>query len=390
MKKLIYITFLLVTAVCAGAAEKPKASFAYDVDFQMRFDNREFYGSAFTPSMTIFGARLTPSVGLALTESNGAQHRLMAGIDVMKDFGASPISELIAGGKTDETSVKLNNLGLFRELTLYYNFHKKIARTDLEIYAGIFPRHAAEGAYSEALISDSLKFYDNNLEGLLLKFRRPQAYFEVGCDWMGQYGTARREKFMIFTAGEGKVLPFMSLGYAGYMLHYANSSKAKGLVDNILLNPYARFDLGDIAGLQKLSFRLGWLQAMQRDRVNVGMFVFPFGGEFDQEVRNWDVGIRNRMFFGRNMMPYYDGVDNAGVKYGPNVYYGDPFYRIHSDGRLQAGFYDRLEVYYEPKLGDFLSLRVAALFHFHGMHYSGCQQVISLRFNLQELINKNK
>ena len=129
---------------------------------------------------------------------------------------------------------------------------------------------------------------------------------------------------------------------------------------------------------------------MQRDRVNVGMFVFPFGGEFDQEVRNWNVGVRNRMFFGRNMMPYYDGVDNAGVKYGPNVYYGDPFYRVHDDGRLEAGFYDRLEIYYEPKLGDFLSLRVEALFHFHGMHYSGCQQVISLRFNLQELINKNK
>ena len=92
---------------------------------------------------------------------------------------------------------------------------------------------------------------------------------------------------MIFTAGEGKVLPFMSLGYAGYMLHYANSSKAKGLVDNILLNPYARFDLGDIAGLQKLSFRLGWLQAMQRDRVNVGMFVFRLGGELEQEVGNW-------------------------------------------------------------------------------------------------------
>lgn len=54
---------------------------------------------------------------------------------------------------------------------------------------------------------------------------------------MGQYGQARREKFMIYTSGEGKVLPFLSLGYAGYMLHYANSEQAKGLVDNILLNP---------------------------------------------------------------------------------------------------------------------------------------------------------
>ena len=38
-------------------AEDDKVRFAYDVDFEMRFDNREYYRSAFSPSMTIFGAR---------------------------------------------------------------------------------------------------------------------------------------------------------------------------------------------------------------------------------------------------------------------------------------------------------------------------------------------
>lgn len=392
MRRQLFILSLFVAAALpavgrqtAGRPDsngKPKAAFAYDVDFEMRFDNREFSQSAFTPSMTIFGARLTPSVGLALSESNGAEHRLMAGVDIMKDFGASPISELVAGGKTDETLFRLNNLGLFRELTLYYNFHKTLAKTDMEIYAGIFPRSVMEGSWSQAMFSDSLVFYDNNLEGLLLKFRRPQAYFEVGCDWMGQYGTARREKFMIFTAGEGKVLPFMSLGYAGYMLHYANSRKVKGLVDNILINPYARFEFGSGIGLQVLSFRLGWLQAMQRDRRFVGAFVFPFGGEFDQEVRNWNVGIRNRMFFGYDMMPYYNNVDEAGLMYGSDLYFGDPFYRVHDDGTAGSGFYDRLEVYYEPKIAKYLSLKVSALFHFHGIGYSGCQQMIGLKFSL--------
>ena len=248
MKRILFI-LLILTALAAQAQEKPKPSFTYDVDFEMLFDNREFAKSNFTPSMTIFGARLTPKVGLALDESDGVGHRLMVGIDVMKDFGASPISKLVAGGETDETAARQNNIGLFREMTLYYNFHKKFAKTDMEIYAGIFPRSAMEGSWSEAMFSDSLVFYDNNLEGLLLKFRRTKAYFEVGCDWMGQYGRARREKFMIFTAGEGKVLPFISLGYAGYMLHYANSQKVKGLVDNILVNPYARFDFAQKSGL---------------------------------------------------------------------------------------------------------------------------------------------
>ena len=384
MRKYIFIFLLFISAV-ALATEKPKVSFAYDVDFEMNFDNREFARSGFTPSMTIFGARLAPVVGLSVAESNGARHRLMVGVDIMKDFGASPISELIAGGKTGETDLKQNNLGLFRELTLYYNFRKKVAKTDMEIYAGIFPRRVMGGAYSQAFFSDSLKFYDNNLEGLLLTFQRPNAYFEVGCDWMGQYGVARRERFMIFTAGEGKVLSFMSLGYAGYMLHYANSAQAKGLIDNILLNPYALFDLTRISGLQRLSLRLGWLQAVQRDRKFVGRFVFPFGGEFDQEVRQWNVGIHNKMFYGTDMMPYYNGLDNAGLKYGTQVYFGDPFYRVHDDGSTGPGFYDRLEVYYEPKLSDWLDLRVSAVFHFNGSRYSGCQQVIGLRFNLHEL-----
>ena len=365
MKKLSIIFLLFAAVFSAGAKEKPKVSFAYDVDFEARFDNREFDKSRFTRSMTIFGARLAPQVGLAVKEDDGAEHRLMAGIDVMKDFGSG-----------------VDNIGLFRELTRYYNCKKRIARTDMEIYAGIFSRGAMEGSYSEAFFSDSLKFYDNNLEGLLFKFRRPHAYFELGCDWMGQYGATRREKFMIFTAGEGKVFPFLSLGYAGYMLHYANSKQAKGLVDNILMNPYARFEFGEGIGLQALSLRLGWLQAMQRDRVYVGDFVFPYGGEIDQHVRNWNVGVDNRMFLGYDMLPYYNGVDNAGVKYGSNLYYGDPFYRLYDDGRTGVGFYDRLEVYYEPKIARWLSARFAAVFHFNSTGYLGCQQLIGLKFKI--------
>lgn len=172
------------------------------------------------------------------------------------------------------------------------------------------------------------------------------------------------------------------------MLHYANSEMVKGLVDNILLNAYARLDLSEMASMQTLSFRLGWLQAMQRDRMFRGYFIFPSGYEFDQEVRNWNVGIHNKIFYGDNMMPYYSDTDKGGNVYGPNLYFGDPFYQVREDGVLEAGLYDRLEVYYEPKIGDFLYLRVSALFHFNGMKYSGCQQMVGLRFDLNKLLNK--
>jgi hypothetical protein len=120
---------------------------------------------------------------------------------------------------------------------------------------------------------------------------------------------------MIFTSGEGQVLPFLSLGYAAYLYDFACSEVAPNVVDNALVNPYISFDFGNMANLQKLMFRVGWLQSLQNDRFNVGKYVFPCGGEFVAEVQKWDVGIKNDLFVGVDMMPYYNTVDPAGYKY---------------------------------------------------------------------------
>lgn len=392
MHRYIYVIISAVillmcrTTASAGTDDDGKVHFDYDVDFEMKFDNRELYRSDFSNSMTIFGARLTPSVGIVIPQDElSLNHRIMLGIDVMKDFGASPISPDLAGPGSDEAAGRLTNLDLFREMTLYYKLERNTEKTGLELYAGVFPRKTAEGNYSEAFFSDSLKFYDNNLEGLLIKVRRPRGYWEVGCDWLGQKGQVRKEKFMVFSAGESFVANSLHIGYAAYMYHFAGSTKARGVVDNILLNPYVKFDLGRQMGLQMFEMRLGWLQAMQHDREFVGHYVFPGGGEFDLDVRNWNVGIHNRLFYGTDMMPYYNNVDKGGDKYGTRLYMGDPFYRIHDDGIDGPGLYDRLDLYWEPKLGNMLSLRVSARFHFHDSSYSGCQQIVGLRFNLEEM-----
>lgn len=363
MKRLLHIIIFAVCAISLQAQEKKHVQFAYDVDFEMNFDNREFYRSAFSTSMTIFGARLTPAVGLEAVQKDGTSHRIMAGIDVMKDFGS-------ADKKT---------LSVFREISLYYRLEKDFGNTDMTLYAGIFPRRNMSGNYSEAFFSDSLKFYDNNLEGILLKFRRPKAEFEVGCDWMGQYSENQRERFMIFSSGEGRVAPILSLGYSAYMYHFANSWNIKGLVDNVLLNPYARFDFDHLTDFQILSVSLGYLQAMQNNRKHVGHYVFPGGFHVDLEVRKWNVALRNMAYYGSDLMPYYNNHDEGGIKYGSDLYFGDPFYRVHDDLTTGPGLYDRFEVCYEPSIGKYLKIRVAALFHFHGFHYSGCQQIVGLK-----------
>ena len=375
--KYALIVFVLVLpefVLSAQSEPENKVRFAYDVSFDMDFDNREYYRSDFSPSMTIFGARLSPSVGISVLRHDDLKHKVMLGVDVMKDFG---------GGTTTKD--------IIRELLVYYKMTKPFRNTDFSMTAGIFSKNEMEGFYSRAFFSDSLRFYDNNLEGLLVKVRRPQAYYEIGCDWMGMYGTFSRERFMIFSSGKAKVAPVLSLGYSAYLYHYSCSGTADGVVDNVLLNPYLSFGFEHLVDFQKLSFRVGWLQAMQNDRALVGNYVFPGGGELDVEVQKWNVGIRNELFYGKDMMPYYDVKDPGGYKYGTLLYMGSPFYRVHDDGTSGAGISDRLEIYYAPRIGaPYLDFRISAIFHFNGNKYSGCRQMVSLNFNLQELLKRQR
>ena len=387
MKRFHLLILSLLLVSFSLNAEDDKVNLAYDIDFETRFDNREYYRSAFSPSMTVFGARLTPSVGFDIRQDDKISHRLMAGIDVRKDFGASPVSKILSdGADVPETSLNQNNTALFRDITLYYRLTANTRKAGVQLYAGIFPRRAVGGEYSDVFFSDSLKYYDNNMEGVLLQVHNDRIYWEVGCDWMGQYGKVRKEKFMVFSYGQSDITPFFKVGYSGYMYHFAGSQKAKGVVDNILLNPFVKFDFADHLGFQEFSARLSWLQAMQHDRVFVGHYVFPGGGELDLEIKKWNFGIRNRLFCGTDMMPYYNSTDAGGDKYGDRLYFGDPFYRMHDDGSTGIGTYDRLEFFYEPQVGPYLKIGVGARFHFHGTRYSGCQQVFSLKFNLLQIL----
>ena len=109
----------MVFALGANAGERgssfknKQVKFTYDVDFEMNFDNREFYRSDFSSSMTIFGARLTPAIGLEAMQKDGTSHRIMVGADIMKDFGSNK-----------------SNADLLEEISLYYRLEKKFKKTE--------------------------------------------------------------------------------------------------------------------------------------------------------------------------------------------------------------------------------------------------------------------
>lgn len=376
MSRLKILLFCVVLLFAQGLSSKPKdkkAQFVYDINFEMNFDNREYYKSDFSRSMTIFASRLSPLVGVEFGQNKSVKQRVLAGVDLMKDFGSS------------------KGRPYFREMTFFYNLDRKFGDMNLTLVAGVFPRSFLMGDYSPAFFSDSLTFYDNNLEGLYLKFSKKKSFYELGCDWFSQYGEYSREKFMIYFAGNTHINNYLSFAYSAYVLHFARSEKADGVMDNILVNPHLDLDLSTILNFQEFKISLGWLQAFQQDRLNVGHYVFPSGGELKFNASKWNVGLENSLFLGTDMMPYYNSKDITGVKYGPNLYLGDPFYRVFDSPSVNVsqgdsaikklGIYNRLELYYEPRIAKNLNLKISAIFHFND-GYSGCQQMIGLNYSL--------
>ena len=78
------------------------------MNFEYNFDNREFDtgGNLYTNSMTINAARLTPLIGIKVNETGQLRHKLLSGIDIMKEMGKAPV------GNGDEGSSHLDMFSL--------------------------------------------------------------------------------------------------------------------------------------------------------------------------------------------------------------------------------------------------------------------------------------
>lgn len=342
--------------------------FVYDVEFAMNFDNREYGEETFSPSGTIFGARLSPSVGF-VKETYNSRHSLMAGAEFMKDFG----------------DVRADGSGLFREAFFYYDYEKAFRESSFSLTAGIFPRSRSQEKWSTAFFSENYLWYNPYMEGMLMAYGWGNGHAELGCDWIGLHGAAHdvKEQFLLFSSGRISPLWHFSMGYNAYMMHLANSAAAPGVADNFLAEAYAEIELGGLLGIfNEFTLRAGYIQSLQRDREVSSDFETPSLGEASVRISRSGFGIANSLYYGKDIMPLYGCSDTAGVVYGERLYFNDPFFRMRTDGSSDAGTYDRLEVFYAPQTGGSLHLKFSAVFHFNNLSYSGCQQLITLSYNL--------
>ena len=314
--------------------------FIWDIKFSSQFDNRE-YNTNLTKSQTLFGARITPQIGV------GWEHNsINIGTDLMADFGASTLF-------TDPT------------LLLYYAYNSK----KFDAYVGVFPRSKMIGNYSTLIFSDSVKFYDQNLDGFMLQHVGNRGYIELGIDWCGLSYGEKRERFMIFSSAEINHKMFFA-GYNATIFHFAASEEVVGVVDNILFTPYIGTDLSKHLPLDILSLQVGWVQGLHKDRLIDEDFLMQGGTQIELQAQKWNIGIHNTLYIGDDQMPYYK-------EYGPDLYFGNPYYRTKSN------IYNRLEAYWHPFKGELFDLKVASIHHYDGSVW-GWQQLLTLKININK------
>ena len=358
-----YFVFLLVLAACihADASGRPgrtrdrKTGLKASAEVLYYFDNREFAYSGDYPlaSMTTHAVVLTPALELYMNTGKSSKHSLVLGCDLSHDMGSGTWKDF------------------FREGLLYYHGQSGSARGRFDAYAGIFPKSAMHSEWSEAVFSDLNRFLDRNMEGLLLRWESDRFMTEAACDWMGLKGYDRKERFQILCAGEWTPLRYFSAGWNVSYYHYAGSELAPGVADNGLGSVFVK--LGGATGkkaLREIYLKASLMQGYHRDRTVSNSLTTPTGGEIETALKLYAVKLSQTVYFGGDQLPFYEGHDTAGNPYGSNLYFGQPLYR---------GFYDRVELAWEPKITKILRLKLSARAHFNSTGFLGWQQVVSLK-----------
>lgn len=351
MKKKFLILFWVLFPLMT-MAEKPEL--AYDVDLFFNFDNYESH-SAYRESGTVFGVRLTPTIGVAYRDSIVGSHRLMAGVSYIQPFGSSWRDAKVLP-------------------TVYYHFSKQ----GFSSYVGFVPYDALMDQLPDYLMSDSMRFMYPNIQGALFQYADRRGAIEAFIDWRGMMSDTVREAFRIIGTGRGFLYRDSHheayLGGRAMLNHLSHSEKVLGVCDDITLQPMVGYRF--VSGEKRVRAwdaraEVGYLFSWQRDR-RADYSALSHGLLAEAELRWWFLGLKETLYCGGNAMSLYP-------KYGILLNQGDPNY--------QSSFLSKTELYATLAEWRFMTLYAGwALVYTPGNTLSS-QQLVTARFNLEKLKN---
>lgn len=358
-KKISFILFLLValigchTRVCAQiqSSDDNKAfKLLYDVDFLSYFDNRE-YDLVYQIPQTIMGVRFAPEVGFGVNIGGDESHKIMLGVNYIQPLG----SEL-----NESTIVP----------TAYYQFVKNGFRMSL----GAVPFSYLSQALPEIMMYDSLVYMHPNIQGALLQYNSEHGFVDFMCDWRSRQTVERYEAFrLIFNGCYSR--NYLYAGGRMQMNHLANRlapAERTGVNDDILINPYLGIDFSNKNNFDSLSFQIGYVGGIQRNRfIETTYSPHGFNAEFYLQWRF--LGIKDHLYVGDCQYPLYSQKGNL-------LNQGDPFY--------QSELYNRLDMFVYLIRNNFVNCYFSWNLHYTDAGMDNQQQLI-VRFCLDGL-NRNR
>jgi hypothetical protein len=317
--------------------------FLYNVDFSTYFDNRE-YRSPYQIPQTIFSFRLSPEIGIGLTDKFGGKHKLIAGVHYTQPIGG------------DWNNVRFAP-------TAYYRFKIK----GFSVALGAVPFKERLEIMPDYLMYDSIAYTHPNIQGALLSYVSRHGLVEFMCDWRGSQTPARREMFRLLLNGRYHYKWFNIGGY-GQINHkagFASPAPYEGVCDDIYINPQVGFDVSAYLPMDSLAVRVGYILGIQNHR-SVESYKKPQGLMLELYA-NWRfIGLKNTFYYGENLMPFYS-------EFGADLNQGDPFY--------QSNLYNRTDLFLYLYRNNFVNCYFSWNFHYDNVRLQHQQQLI-VRFSL--------
>lgn len=269
----------------------------WSVDFSTIFDNREG-DNKMTDTRTFFQTQLAPEIGISLLDG---RHRLMGGIVWTQPIGCEWDGHRLSP-------------------TLYYRY---TGPKGWDMALGMFPRSLLHTPMPDYIWNDSTYYTQHNIRGAMASYTGRNGYFEAIVDWRAMQSATQREAFNIITRGEYQrpQSKFIAGGLV-MMNHFALTKPANPddhIVDNFIVNPYIGLDLTRSTGLDSLTFRLGALTSITRNRA-YEKWKIPTGARLQVDLAWKWFRWHNVSYIGGRLFPYYH-------EFGALLDQGEPYYQ---------------------------------------------------------------
>ena len=186
-------------------------------------------------------------------------------------------------------------------------------------------------------------------------------YAELIFNWYGGNIVKRFDEFKVLGSAEFQFLKgYLYFGGNILLYHFKNEEflAADGsngdtyLLDRLYYNAYVGTSFLNIMPFMTKAYtQFGTLSSIERKRrLSTGLdpWYSGLGWQWDIGLQYKGFGVKNSYYFGKSQDRFF-------AEYGPNFYWGLPFY--------QASRYDRAQFYYEYKT-SLLTARASIVMHF--------------------------